>query len=150
MKKPSVSVLAFGLVAAGLLGTCILLTPWSQAAPSGQESLSPQEKDFNLRYAQASLELARFNLQSAVDTNNQVPNTYPGSAIVALREAIAISEAEVQEAGRGNAKSWRQVQIRAPKQPCKRHKPTCNAPRRWPRPCRIPPPPLACSVHAWP
>ena len=112
MKKPSVSVLAFGLVAAGLFGTCVLLTPWSQAAPSAQESLSPQEKDFNLRYARASLELARFNLQNALDTNGQVPNTYPGAAIVALREAVAISEAAVQEAGRGNARSWRQVQIR--------------------------------------
>jgi hypothetical protein len=89
-----------------------LLTPWSQAAPSAQESLSPQEKDFNLRYARASLELARFNLQNALDTNGQVPNTYPGAAIVALREAVAISEAAVQEAGRGNARSWRQVQIR--------------------------------------
>ena len=56
MKKPSVSVLAFGLLAAGLPGICILLTPWSQAASNGQETLSPQEKDFNLRYARASLD----------------------------------------------------------------------------------------------
>ena len=110
MKKPSVSVLAFGLVAAGLLGACILLTPWSQAAPVAQ-NLGPQEKTSTCGM-RASLEFARFNLQSALDTNNQVPNTYPGSAIVALREAVAISEAAVQEAGRGNVKSWRQVQIR--------------------------------------
>ena len=146
MKKPFVSLFAFGLIAAGLTGLGIVLSSWSQAAPSSQESLSAQEKDINLRCAQRRFELARFNLQNALGTNKQVPNTYPSSAIVALREAIAISEAEVQEAGRGTVKSWRRVQIRTPRQPCKLRKPTSNMPRSWPRAVQNPAAATGASV----
>ena len=115
MKKPSNPVLA--VVWYAIFGTIVLmcsrsLTSGSQATPKSEDGLSQQEKDLNSRCAEAYLKLAQLNLQTARETNRQVPDTYSAGAILALEDMVAISEAAAREAQRGNGAIWRRVQIR--------------------------------------
>ena len=134
MKKPSNPVLA--VVWYAIFGTIVLmcsrsLTSGSQATPKSEDGLSQQEKDLNSRCAEAYLKLAQLNLQTARETNRQVPDTYSAGAILALEEMVAISEAAAREAQRGNGAIWRRVQIRGAERCRGGQRHLEAAPRRW-------------------
>lgn len=61
-------------------------------APNPQAQAPSQEASYRVRYAQMYITLAKLNLQAALNTNQQAPNTIPKGQIDVLKSWVALAE----------------------------------------------------------
>ncbi len=71
------------------------------AAPAANRSSSGE---LNIRYAEIYLELAKVQMQRALDTNKQVPGTFTNTAIEALRQSVYVAEQQVDMLKKSNGR----------------------------------------------
>ena len=60
--------------------------------------------ELNIRYAEIYLELAKLQLQRALDTNKQVPGTFTNTAVEALRQSVYVAEQQVDMLKKSNGR----------------------------------------------
>ena len=85
----------------------------NQAPVSHDQAQSPEQ--LNLRYAETYLDLAKLQLQRAIDTNKQVPGTFTNSSIAAMRQVQFVAEEQLKALRSSQGKSSASVTwIKAP------------------------------------
>jgi hypothetical protein len=60
--------------------------------------------ELNIRYAEVYLELAKVQLQRALDTNKQIPGTFTNVAIEALRQVVLVAEKQLDMLKQSNGR----------------------------------------------
>jgi hypothetical protein len=82
------------LIVLGLITALnISVVQQNQAPAQAARGASPGE--LNIRYAEVYLELAKVQLQRALDTNKQVPGTFTNVAIEALRQVVFVAQKQL-------------------------------------------------------
>jgi hypothetical protein len=70
--------------------------------PAPANAATPGE--LNIRYAEVYLQLAKVQLQRALDTNKQVPGTFTNVAIEALRQVVFVAEQQLDMFQKSNGR----------------------------------------------
>ena len=81
------------IVLALIFGLNLSVVQQNAAPAPAAQSATPFE--LNIRYAEVYLELAKVQLQRALDTNKQVPGTFTNVAIEALRQVVYVAEKQL-------------------------------------------------------
>jgi hypothetical protein len=81
------------IVLALVTGLNVSVAQQNQTPAPAARPATPGE--LNIRYAEVYLELAKVQLQRALDTNKQVPGTFTNVAIEALRQVVTVAEKQL-------------------------------------------------------
>ncbi len=90
------------IVLALITGLNVAVVQQNQAPAQPAMAATPGE--LNIRYAETYLELAKVQLQRALDTNKQVPGTFTNVAIEALRQVVAVAEKQLSMLKQSNGR----------------------------------------------
>jgi hypothetical protein len=119
MKNPCLAILF--IVLAGMLLACPASLSIGLAADPAASGGTPAavankgQESLNVRYARASLALAKMRLEKAMEGNKRIVGILPDAVIEPLRQVVAISEEQLREALDGTSPSLREVELRIAK-----------------------------------
>jgi type II secretory pathway pseudopilin PulG len=92
-KETAMTGLRLLIVLALITGLNVSVAQQNQGPTPAAKAATPFE--LNIRYAEVYLQLAKVQLQRAVDTNKQVPGTFTNVAIEALRQIVFVAQEQL-------------------------------------------------------
>jgi len=84
----------------------------SNAATSDSHSGAATQQKLNIRYARASLRLARINLDQAIDSNRRIPRSVASTEVERLQELVKLSEDRLRQEMKAGESDQANMRIR--------------------------------------